>query len=269
MNDLAQKIDSVFGSQVDLPKTPSGMSDEEWFTRLELAACYRLVDHYGWTSVVYNHISLRVPGTNEFLINPFGLSYDEIGASDLIRIDIDGNKISDSPWPVNKAGYLIHSTIHKARADLHCVLHTHEPISQALCATNSPAVPVTQEGCQFYERVGYHEFEGIVLDGSEGPRIIEALGDRAHTLVLRNHGLITAGPDCIWAFVRHLAFIRNTDVQLRAMAAGDLKPIPVAVMAKTREQFEGGTAQANAHVRHPEWPALVRMIDRKDPSWKT
>lgn len=268
MDQSVSDIGAAYGIDVDLPPAPAGMDGNEWFARLQLAACYRLVDDSGWTSVVYNHITLRIPGTDEFLINPFGLRYDEIRASDLIRIDIDGNRKSESPWPVNAAGYQIHSTIHKARPDLHCVLHTHEPVSQALAATNAAAIPVTQEGCQFHERVGYHDFEGIVLDGDEGPRIVEALGPVNHTLVLRNHGLITAGPDCVWAYVRHCHFVRNTDVQLRAMAAGDLRPIPEAVMVKTREQFEGGSASANALVRHPEWPALIRMIDRKDPSWK-
>ena len=164
---------------------------------------------------------------------------------------------------------MIHSTLHQAREDLHCIIHTHEPVSQALCAMQTEAVPLTQEGCQFYERVGYHDFEGIVLDGSEGPRLVAAIGDQAHTLLMRNHGLITAGPDAIWAFVRHHAFIRNTQVQLAAMAAGKLNVISDEIMAKTRQQFEGGTAQANALVRHPEWPALVRMIDRKDPNWKS
>ncbi len=268
MDQSVTAITAGFGADVDLPPPPSGIDEVEWAARLQLAACYRLVHEEGWTSIVYNHITLRVPGTDEFLINPFGLRYDEICASDLIRIDLDGNKKSESPWPVNLAGYQIHSTIHRARPDLHCVLHTHETVSQSLCATNSPAIPVTQEGCQFYERVGYHDFEGIVLDGSEGPRIARALGERNHTLVLRNHGLITAGPDCVWAYVRHRAFTRNTEVQLRAMAAGDLRPIPDRVMAKTREQFEGGAASANALVRHPEWPALIRLIDRKDPTWK-
>lgn len=269
MTDLAAKMSAVLGTDIALPPAPMGMDQEEWLSRLELSACYRMVDHFGWTAIVYNHITLRIPGTDHFLINPFGKRYDEITASDLIRITIDGEKVSASDWPVNKAGYEIHSTIHKARADLHCIIHTHEPISQALAALDAPAVPVTQEGCQFFERVGYHDFEGIVLDGSEGPRIAAALGATNHTLVLKNHGLITAGPDCIWAFVRHHAFIRNCDVQLRAMAAGRLVPIPDDVMVRTRTQFEGGSAQAGAKVRHPEWPALVRLIDRKDPSWKT
>ena len=185
-----------------------------------------------------------------------------------MRIDIDGNQISESDWPVNRAGYLIHSAIHKGRPDLHCVLHTHEPYSQSLCATNSEVIPVTQEGCQFFERVGYHDFEGIVLDGSESTRLLEAMGAENHTLLLRNHGLITAGPDCTWAFIRHLAFIRNAEVQLRAMSTGKLQRIPPSIMAKTLEQFEGGSAQAGAKNRHPEWPALLRLVDQKDPTWK-
>jgi ribulose-5-phosphate 4-epimerase/fuculose-1-phosphate aldolase len=249
---------------------PADMDAVEWQARLDLAACYRLVDYYGWTSVVYNHITSRIPGTDHFLINPFGMRYDEIRASDLIRIDIDGNMISDSDWPVNRAGYLIHSAIHRARpADLHCVIHTHEEVSQALCATDTPVVPVTQEGCQFFERVGYHDFEGIVLDDGEQERITRALGEHNHTLVLRNHGLITAGSSCTWAFVRHYAFIRNAAVQLRAMAAGRLNLIGEGVMRRTRDQFEGGSAQAGARVRHPEWPALLRLIDTVNPDWKT
>jgi len=256
--------------EITLPPTPSGMSNEEWQTRLDLAACYRMVDHYGWTSVVYNHITCRIPGTEHLLINPFGMRYDEIRATDLIKIDIDGNKLSDSDWPVNLAGYLIHSAIHKARPDdLHCIIHTHEPISQSICAIDQPVIPLTQEGCQFHERIGYHDFEGIVLNDSEQARISTALGDKNHTLVLKNHGLITAGETCTWAFVRHYAFIRNAEVQLRAMATGNVHPIDTAVMEHTREQFEGGAAQGGAKVRHPEWPALVRLIDHKDPSWKT
>ena len=255
--------------EIETPPAPAGMSDIEWQTRLELAACYRMVDHYGWTSVVYNHITCRIPDTEHLLINPFGMRYDEICASDLIKIDINGNKLSDSDWPVNIAGYVIHSAIHQARpSDLHCVIHTHEKVSQALCATDTPVIPVTQEGCQFYERVGYHDFSGIVLDEAEQGRIAEALGEKNHTLVLRNHGLITAGANCCWAFVRHYAFIRNTEVQLQAMAAGKLQTIDNDVLIHTREQFEGGAAQGGAKVRHPEWPALVRLIDQKDPSWK-
>lgn len=253
---------------VELPAAPSGMRDGEWQARLQLALAYRVVDWYGWTSVVYNHITLRVPDSDDLLINPFGMRYDEIRASDLVRITPDGEIVSPTAWPINQAGLVIHSTIHRARPDLHCVLHTHEAMSQSLCAVDAAVMPLTQEGCQFYERVGYHDFEGIVLDGSEGPKIVQALGHANHTLVLRNHGLITAGPDAVWAVVRHHAFIRNAEVQLRAMAAGKVRMPSVEAMRRTREQFEGGSAQANAMVRHPEWPAWMRLIDQRDPSWK-
>lgn len=259
--------------EINYPPAPAGMSQTEWDTRLQLAACYRIVDYFGWTSVVYNHITYRIPDTDELLINPFGMRYDEIRASDLIKIDIDGNKLTtndDSDWPVNQAGYLIHSAIHKARPDdLHCIIHTHEAVSQSICATQTEVIPVTQEGCQFYQRVGYHDFEGIVLNSDEQGRLKQSLGEENHTLVLKNHGLITAGPTPIWAYVRHYAFIRNTEVQLQAMASGKLNLIDEAVMAHTRDQFEGGAAQGGAKVRHPEWPALLRLIDGIDPNWKT
>ena len=255
--------------EVTLPQVPNGMTEAEWRTRLDLTACYRMVDHYGWTSVVYNHITCRIPGTDHLLINPFGMRYDEIRATDLIKIDIDGNKLSDSDWPVNLAGYLIHSAIHKARPnDLHCIIHTHEAVSQSICALDNPFIPLTQEGCQFYKRIGYHDFEGIVLNDAEQSRISAALGSNNHTLVLKNHGLITAGETCVWAFVRHYAFIRNAEVQLNAMASNSVHAIDEAVMIHTRDQFEGGAAQGGAKVRHPEWPALVRLIDKKDPTWK-
>ncbi len=253
------------------PRCPKGMSIKEWRARVDLAAIYRLTDYYGWTSVVYNHITLRIPDTDTFLINPFGLRYDEIKASNLVRLDLKGNKLDNVDWPINKAGYNIHSAIHQARSkDLHCVMHTHEPMSQTIAALKEKVVPMFQEGCQLYDRVGYHDFEGIVLDGSEKKRIIKSLGKKNHTLVLRNHGLITAGPTAIWAFARHQLFIRNSEIQLKVMASGrKLNKISKKVMLHTRQQFEGGDAQGGAHVRHPEWPAYWRLLDKLDASWKT
>ena len=256
----------------DLPTAPEGMDLEEWKARVELAAAYRLTHYHGWTSVVYNHITLRVPGTDTFLINPFGLRYDEITASNLILIDLDGNKVDQTnDMPVNKAGYLIHSAIHRARPnDLHCVMHTHEPFSQSLSALNVEVVPLVQEACQLFERIGYHEFEGIVLDQSEQLRLVKAMGEKNHTLVLKNHGLLTAGPSAAWAFIRHQLFIRNAQIQLKVMASGgEISHIPENVMRHTRHQFEGGDAQAGASVRHPEWPAFLRLLDKIDVSWKT
>ena len=247
-----------------------GCGPEEWRARVELAAAYRLVHHYGWTTQVYNHITARIPGTEHLLINAFGLSYDEICASNLVKIDIEGKKVDDSPFPVNKAGYVIHSAIHAARKDVQCVLHTHSPNAVALSATKAQFVPLSQEGCQFYQRVAYHDFEGIALDVDERRRLVADLGPANHTMLLRNHGLLVMGPSICWAFVRLYQFEIAAGVQLRAMASGaPLLHIPEAVMVRTREQFEGGDAQAGALVRHPEWPAALRMLDRIDPAYRT
>ena len=212
-----------------------------------------------------------MPNTNTFLINVFGLAYNEINASNLVLIDLDGNKVRKNDLPVNKAGYLIHSAIHKARPnDLHCVMHSHEVNSQALAASGSKSIPLIQEGCQLFERVGYHDFEGIVLNEEEKERLISAIGEKNHTLLLRNHGLLTAGPSASWAFIRHQVFIRNTEVQLKLMASNaKINLIPKKVLEHTREQFEGGAAQGGAVTRHPEWPYFWRLLDSIDPSWKT
>lgn len=256
--------------EVRYGETPQGCSREEWQTRVELAAIYRLVHHYGWTSQVYNHITARIPGTEHLLINAFGLSYDEIRASNLVKIDANGNKLDDSPFPVNAAGYTIHSAIHSARKDLQCVLHTHSPNAVSLSAIEGGFIPINQEGCQFHGRVGYHEYEGIALDLDERKRLIDDLGPENHTLVLYNHGVIVCGPSVTWAWVRLYHFETCAGIQLRAMATGQpLKRLPEEVMLKTRHQFEGGDAQAGAAVRHPEWPAALRMLDRIDPSWRT
>tara|TARA_S200000501_G_scaffold311006_1_gene301429 strand:- start:266 stop:1072 length:807 start_codon:yes stop_codon:yes gene_type:complete len=253
------------------PTKPSGFSQSEWEARVDLAACYRLTHHFGWTWTVYNHITLRVPNTDTFLINGFGLGYHEITASNLVLIDIEGNKIGNNDLPVNKAGYMIHSAIHEARPnDLHCVMHSHEVNSQSLAASKMKVIPLIQEGCQLYERVGYHDFEGIVLDPSEKKRLISAIGLKNHTLLLRNHGLITAGPSASWAFVRHQVFIRNTEIQLKLMASNEkFNLMSKKVLEHTREQFEGGAAQGGAATRHPEWPYFWRLLDSIDPLWKS
>ncbi|MCA3131811.1 MAG: class II aldolase/adducin family protein [Betaproteobacteria bacterium] len=262
-------VNPVELQHIEYGPVPEGCSAPEWQTRVELAACYRLVRHHGWDSQVYNHITARIPGTEHILINAFGLAYDEIRASNLVKIDLAGNKVGDSPYPINHAGYVIHSAIHAARPDLQCVAHTHSPNAVALAAVDTDFVPLSQEGCQFHERVGYHPFEGIALDGEEKQRLVADLGAGNHTLVLRNHGVLVCGPSITWAWVRLYQFEVAAGVQLRAMAAGQLNRIAPAIMARTRQQFEGGDAQAGAAVRHPEWPAALRMLDRVDDSYRT
>jgi len=247
-------------------------SDTEWNTRVELAAAYRLVHFHGWTSQVYNHITARIPGTEELLINPFGHAYDEITPVNLVKIDIDGNKLDDSPYPVNAAGYTIHSALHAARPDLQCVVHTHSQNSTAICCLEEGFIPLTQMGCMFYERIGTHEFGGIALDLAERKSLVEDFGSDNHTMLLYNHGLIVSGPTIAHAFTRLYHFEDCAGVQLKAMAAvaggATLKKPDPAIVVKTREQFESGASQGGADVLLPEWPAYLRMLDKMDAGWR-
>lgn len=248
--------------------TPAGYSAVEWQARIELALCYRMVDYYGWTTQVYNHISYRIPGTEHLLINAFGLLYSEITPSNLVKIDFDGNKLDDSPYPINAAGNVIHTALHKGRPDIHCVMHTHSTDVQAVSALECGFIPLFQEAYMFHDRIGYHPFEGIVLDATEQERLVCSIGEKNHTLMLNNHGVITTGPDVAWAFMRMYQMIQGCQVQLKAMASGGkLLQASDEAMSKTREQFEGGDAQAGAQVRLPEWPAYYRLMNRIDPNW--
>lgn len=262
---LAEASETIRGD------VPPGMDAEEWQVRLDLAACYRLVHHHGWTSQVYNHITARVPGSHEaFLINPFGQAYDEITASNLVKIDLEGKVLDGSPFPVNQAGYVIHSAIHSARPDIECVLHTHSQNAVAVSCLEEGFIPMTQTGFMFFDRIATHEYEGIALDVEERERLIADLGPEKHTLLLYNHGLITTGPSVACAFTRLYHFEDNAAIQLKVMASGGKLKLPGReVMAHTRGQFEGGAAQAGAEERLPEWPAYLRMLDRLDPSWRT
>lgn len=254
----------------DLTPAPAGMSPAEWQTRVELAACYRLVKYYGWTSQVYNHITARIPGTEDLLINPFGLDYAEITASNLVKIDIEGNTLDDSPYPVNQAGYVIHSAIHSARHDFQCTLHTHSPWAEALSCIDQPFIPMTQGGAMFHERVGYHDYQGIALDADERASLIADLGPTNHTLVLRNHGVVIGAPSIPWALTRLWHWEAACATQMRVLASGaPINRLPESVLVRTREQFEGGSAQAGAATRFPEWPAALRILDRRDPTWRS
>lgn len=257
-------MEDIFTSLV----TPAGYSEVEWRARIELALCYRMVDYYGWTTQVYNHISYRIPGTEHILINAFGLLYSEVTPSNLVKIDFDGNKVDDSPYPINKAGNVIHTALHKGRDDVHCVMHTHNADVQAVSALSCGFIPLFQEAYIFYERVGYHPFEGIVLDMAEQDRLVESLGATNHTLMLNNHGVITTGQDVASAFVRMYQLIQGCKVQLKAMATGaELLQASPEAMRRTRAQFEDGDAQAGAQVRLPEWSAYHRLMQRLDPNW--
>jgi ribulose-5-phosphate 4-epimerase/fuculose-1-phosphate aldolase len=249
-----------------VPDTSRAATDIERTLRSRLAACYRVVDHLGWSEVIMNHITLRLPGSeHHFLINPYGLRYDEVTASNLVKIDTDGNKIGDSPHPVNPAGFVIHSAIHAARDDAHCVLHTHSTAGIAVATKARGLSHNTFYGAQFTDRVGYHDFEGLSLRDGEKPRLVKSLGDNK-ALILRNHGLLTVGRTVAEAFYHMWRLQRACESQIAADAMqGEDVPVDRAIGRQATadaEDFGGDGTVANKL-----FDALVRKVHRLDPSY--
>jgi len=253
----------------DIPSLRDKVSPEEWAVRVDLAACYRLVAHYGWEDLVFTHITARVPSTeDQFLINPYGMFFDEITASSLVKIDVHGNTIQDSPYPVNPAGFVIHSAIHAARHDAKCVLHTHTLNVVAVSAQRAGLLPISQHSISVLASLGYHDFEGPALRDDEKPRLVADLGDRT-SLILRNHGLLTVGETVADAFVAMYYLEASCAIQVRAQSGGgELVPVP-------KDIIESAYAQVMAAGRPPGsrgmlvWPGLLRRLDRLDPSYRT
>lgn len=245
--------------------TAGPMSAAERQLRIDLAATYRLAALHGWTDVIYTHISVRIPGPDHhFLINPFGLAFDEITASSLVRIDLDGNKVSDSPYPVNGAGFVIHSAVHMSRPDAQCVMHVHNDAGMALSMLPQGLLPLSQHAMMFHNRIGYHDYEGIALSLEERERLIHDLG-RHKTLVLRNHGLLTCGETVAEAYMRMNYLDKSARTQLVAMAACKDLPIPPEdVCEHTASQFESDRSRLGDR----EWPSLLRRLDRVDPGYR-
>jgi len=253
----------------DIPSLRDKVSPEEWAVRADLAACYRLVAHYGWEDLVFTHITARVPGTEgQFLINPYGMFFDEITASSLVKIDIHGDKIGDSPFPVNPAGFVIHSAIHAARHDARCVLHTHTLNGVAVSTQRAGLLPISQHAISVLASLGYHDFERPALRDDEKPRLVADLGDKT-SLILRNHGLLTVGETVAEAFVAMYYLEASCAIQVRAQSGGgELIPVPkeiietayAQVMAAARPRGSRGTLV---------WPGLLRRLDRIDPSYRT
>lgn len=245
-------------------------SAEEWQARVDLAACYRLIDLYGMSDMMANHISSRVPGEEgAFLINPYGMMYEEITASCLIKVDLDG-KILASPdfgelnYGVNKAGYVIHSAVHAARPEVGCVIHTHSWASMAVSALECGLLPITQTSMRFL-RVGYHDFEGVVLKTDEQASIVRDLGDN-EALFLRNHGALVAGNTVGEAFNWMHRLELSCRTQLAAMAANTpLREVAPEVLQETWNNYQPGTRRPYGVM---EWPALLRKLDRLDPSYR-
>ncbi len=245
----------------------SRWSEAEWEVRVQLAACYRLVARYRMTDLIYTHISARVPGTeDQFLLNPYGLLFEEITASSLVKIDLDGRQVEEGPYGVNAAGFTIHSAIHAARHDVFCVLHTHTRAGMAVSCQRHGLLPLNQIALQFYNRLAYHDYEGIALDHDERPRLVRDLGDR-QAMVLRNHGLLTAGRTIPEAFSLMFYLERACEVQIAALAGGsELVIPPPEVCEKTARQYEYDDGRP---LGAEEWAAHIRMLDREDQGYRS
>ncbi len=248
-----------------IPSLKEVVSAEEWQLRLELAAAYRLVAAYGWSDLVFTHISARVPGPgHHFLINPYGMMFDEITASSLVLVDQDCNKLQASPFPVNPAGFTIHSCIHALRDDAACVLHTHSRAGVAVSAQKAGVLPLSQQSTLVLNSLAYHDYEGIALNPDEKPRLQASLG-RANYLMLRNHGLLTVGGTIPDAFLNMYFFENTCRIQIDALAGGgELNLIGPGPLKANATVSKVATAGKGAQLA---WPALLRKLDRENPGY--
>lgn len=243
------------------------VSEEEWKLRVDLAAAYRLVAMYGWSDLVFTHISARIPGPeHHFLINPYGMMFDEITASSLVKVDQNCNKLIDSPFPVNPAGFTIHSCIHQGREDAGCVLHTHSRAGVAVSAQKKGILPISQQSTFVLHSLAYHEYEGVALRDEEKPRLQANLGSK-NFLMLRNHGLLTVGKTIPDAFLSMYTFENTCRIQIDALAGGgELTYVDPRIMEGLAQVMKTVTAGQGPNIA---WPALIRKLDRTDPSYKS
>ena len=242
-------------------ETPDEVTERD--VRVQLAACYRLIAHFSMDDLVYTHISARVPGNKgQFLINPYGLMFNEITASSLVKIDHDANILDDSPHEVNRAGFVIHSAIHMARPEVNCVLHTHTRAGITISCLKEGLLPLNQMSLGFHNRVAYHDYEGVADDFDERQRLVRDLGGK-HSMILRNHGLLTAGQTVPEAFSLMYYLEQSCRIQSDVMASGGkMNLVSEATAEHTAKQFD--TMPRGMR----EWPALVRLLDAKDPSYR-
>ena len=250
----------------DVVSLKGRVSPEEWEQRVNLAALYRLTAMNGWDDLIFTHISARVPGPeHHFLINPYGLLFEEITASSLVKIDVDGNKIMESPFPVNAAGFTIHSALHMNRDDAGCVIHLHTTDGVAVSAQKDGLLPLDQHAMMISGEIAYHDYEGVALDLDERDRLVADIGDK-NAMMLRNHGTLALGKNCADAFLRMYYLERACSMQVRALAGGALPNWPnQGVPEKTAMQGKGAF---NGMVGALAWPALRRKCDRTDASYK-
>ncbi len=243
------------------------VSDEEWQLRVDLAACYRAVAMFGWDDLVFTHISVRVPGPeHHFLINPYGLMFDEITASSLVKIDLDGNIVLDNGYTVNEAGFVIHSAIHMSRDDAQCVLHLHTDQGIAVSAQKDGLRPISQQAATLIDDLAYHDYEGIAVDLGERERLVADIGDK-HFMILRNHGTLTVGNTVGDAFLRMYTLERACKAQVMALAGG-VETITTSdeSVRKAGELMRSGIE--SGAITELAWPAILRKLDREDPTYR-
>ena len=242
------------------------VSAEEWQARVDCAALYRLVALHGWDDMIFTHISMRVPGPDHhFLINPYGLFFEEITASSLVKVDQDCRKLSESPFPVNPAGFVIHSAIHQVREDAGCVLHTHSRAGVGVSAQKCGVLPISQQSTFVLASLAYHDYEGVALRDDEKPRLQADLGT-ANFLVLRNHGLLTVGRTIPDAFLAMYLFESTCRIQVDAQAGGEVIHVDPAILQGMAEVMRTATVGMGADL---VWPALLRKLERMDPGYRT
>lgn len=248
------------------PFDRSATSEEEWKIRVDLAATYRLIAHYGWDDLVFTHISARVPGPeHHFLINPYGLMFEEMTASALVKIDLDGNAQHESEHPINAAGFTIHSAMHANSPDANCVIHVHTDDGVAVSAQKHGLMPLSQTAMLMCGDIAYHDYEGVALNLEERERLLADMGDR-HLMILRNHGTLTVGKNCSDAFMRMYYLERACTMQIRALSTGHAnlnmpnQGVAEFTASQGRNSFDTGTEGI-------AWPALMRLLDRTNPGY--
>ena len=254
---------------LDIPSREHLCSPEEWQVRVDLAAAYRLVAAFKWDDLVFTHISARVPGQHDqFLINPYGLMFEEITASSLIKIDAQGNKVDASPYDVNPAGFTIHSAIHAVRHDAQCVLHVHSLNGIAVSAQKQGVLPISQQSIFVLSSLSYHDYEGVALRDDEKPRLVADLGASNNFLMLRNHGLLTLGGTVADAFLSMYLFETVCTIQVRALAGGgELIHVDPRIIAGAQQQARQATRGVGGGAL--TWPGLLRRLDRADASYRS
>jgi ribulose-5-phosphate 4-epimerase/fuculose-1-phosphate aldolase len=247
--------------------TKGRVTADEWAVRTDLAAAYRAVALFGWDDLVFTHISARVPGPDHhFLINPYGMMFEEITASSLVKIDLSGSKVLESPFEINPAGFTIHSAVHEAREDAHCVIHLHTMEGVAVSCQKAGLLPLSQQSLFPLSSLAYHAYEGVALNSGEKARLVADLGDK-HNMILRNHGLLTCAETVADAFLYMYILQKACEVQVRAQAGGgELIPIPQPIVDGIRAASKVVLRQSGGMIA---WPGILRKLDRTDPSWRT